>query len=87
MVPYSMCVHYNIEPRRWPFYLKLLEDETLPAGYAFQEGVSVHLIDGKIPNSLPIHRVKRLTEFIRMDRVRLLKKRLNLNWLVRRSGQ
>jgi peptidase E len=47
-LPYSMCVHYDNEPRRRPLYLELIKDGTLPAGYATEEGVSIHFIDGKI---------------------------------------
>lgn len=48
MLPYSMCVHYDNEIKRRPLYLKLIGDETVTAGYALQEGVSVHIIDDKI---------------------------------------
>lgn len=48
MLPYSMCVHYDNEPGRRPLYLKLIEDDKVPAGYAMEEGVSIHFIDGKI---------------------------------------
>jgi peptidase E len=48
MLPYSMCVHYDNEPARRPLYLKLIEKATLPAGYAMEEGVSIHFIDGKV---------------------------------------
>lgn len=48
MLEQSMCVHYDNEPKRRPMYLKLVGDGALPAGYATEEGVSIHFIDGKI---------------------------------------
>lgn len=46
-VPYSVCVHYDNEPERRPLYLQLIENGDIPAGYATDEGVSVHFVDGR----------------------------------------
>jgi peptidase E len=40
-VPYSNGVHYDSEAQRRPLYQKLVADETLPSGYATDDGVGV----------------------------------------------
>ena len=47
LLPYSMCVHYDIEPKRKPLYRRLVKKGKLSAGYATEEGVAIHFIDGK----------------------------------------
>lgn len=41
MLPYSNGVHYDTEEQRRPVYQKLIADETLPAGYATDDGVGI----------------------------------------------
>jgi peptidase E len=40
-VPYSNGVHYDSEDQRRPLFQQLIADETLPAGYATDDGVGV----------------------------------------------
>jgi peptidase E len=41
LVPFSNGVHYDSEEQRRPLYQSLIADETLPAGYATDDGVGV----------------------------------------------
>jgi peptidase E len=47
-LPYSFGVHYDSEANRRPLLHKLIEDGTLPEGYATDDGVSLHFIDTKL---------------------------------------
>jgi peptidase E len=41
LVPFSNGVHYDSEPQRRPLFESLIADETLPAGYATEDGTGV----------------------------------------------
>ena len=41
LLPYSNGVHYDSEPQRRPLYHRLIEEGTLPAGYATDDGVGL----------------------------------------------
>jgi peptidase E len=41
LVPFSNGVHYDSEPQRRPLFHRLIADNTLPAGYATDDGVGV----------------------------------------------
>jgi peptidase E len=41
LVPYSNGVHYDSEPQRRPLFQRLISDDTLPAGYATDDGAGV----------------------------------------------
>jgi peptidase E len=42
LLPYSNGVHYDSEEQRRPLYHQLVADETLPGGYATDDGVGLH---------------------------------------------
>jgi len=46
LVPGSNCPHYDSEARRRPLYQRLVADGTLPPGYAADDGVGLHYVDG-----------------------------------------
>lgn len=41
LLPHSNCPHYDSEARRRPLYQSLVQDGTLPAGYASDDGVGL----------------------------------------------
>ena len=47
-LPGSNCPHYDSEPKRRPTFQKLVARGTLPDGYAADDGVALHFIDGKL---------------------------------------
>ena len=46
LVDGSNCPHYDSEARRRPLYQRLVADGTLPPGYAADDGVGLHYVDG-----------------------------------------
>ncbi len=46
MIDGSNCPHYDSEPRRRPLYARLVRDGELPPGYAADDGVGLHDVDG-----------------------------------------
>ena len=46
LVPGSHCPHYDSEARRRPLYQRLVADGALPPGYAADDGVGLHYVDG-----------------------------------------
>lgn len=48
ILPFSSGVHNDIEPERQPLFHKLIEDDKIPAGYATEEGVSIHFINNEL---------------------------------------
>jgi peptidase E len=42
LLPFSTSVHYDSEAQRRPHYRSLVADETLPEGYATDDGVAIH---------------------------------------------
>lgn len=49
---YSTCVHYDSEAQRRPLYHKLISDGVLSNGYATEDDVSLHFIDGKFHKAI-----------------------------------
>lgn len=45
-VPGSSCPHYDSEARRRPLYQRLVREGALDAGYATDDGVGLHYVDG-----------------------------------------
>jgi peptidase E len=45
MLAGSFCPHFNSEPERRPFYLRLVADGTLPGGIACDDGAAAHYVD------------------------------------------
>ena len=48
LLPYSLGVHYDSEKQRRPLFQKLIGEGEIPAGYATDDGVSLHFIDTKL---------------------------------------
>jgi len=48
LLPYSSGVHYDSEEQRRPLFQKLIREGKMPAGYATDDGVSLHFIDTKL---------------------------------------
>lgn len=46
LVAGSNCPHYDSEARRRPLYQRLVREGTLDAGYAADDGVALHYVDG-----------------------------------------
>lgn len=46
LVDGSNCPHYDSEARRRPLYTRLVADGALPPGYAADDGVALHYVDG-----------------------------------------
>ncbi len=44
LLPYSNGVHYDSEAQRRPLFQQLIADETLPTGYATDDGVGLHYV-------------------------------------------
>lgn len=44
----SFCPHYNSEPKRRPIYRRLVGSGALPAGWAADDNVGLHFIDGRL---------------------------------------
>jgi peptidase E len=51
-LPYSSGVHYDSEPQRRPFFQQLIEDGTLPEGYATDDGVVLHFVNTTLRKAL-----------------------------------
>ncbi|MEY9928288.1 peptidase E [Catenulispora sp. GP43] len=45
MLKGSYCPHYESEARRRPLFQRLVQDGTLPDGFACDDGVAVHFVD------------------------------------------
>jgi dipeptidase E len=59
----SFCPHYNSEPKRRPVYRRLVADGVLTGGYAADDNVGLHYVDGRlsrIVSSKPGRRAHRL---------------------------
>ena len=48
----SHCPHYNSEPRRRPAYLELVATGELDDGWAADDGVALHFIDGELRSAV-----------------------------------
>jgi dipeptidase E len=44
----SFCPHFDSEPARRPIFRKLIREGALPGGYATDDGVALHYVDGKL---------------------------------------
>lgn len=47
-LPYSNGVHYDSEVRRRPLFQKLIADGSLPVGYATDDQVALHYVNGTL---------------------------------------
>jgi peptidase E len=56
LVPGSFCPHYDGEPSRRPSYLGLVGDGTLPGGFACEDLVAVHVVDGVLDEAVASRR-------------------------------
>lgn len=52
LVPGSHCPHYDSEARRRPLYQRLVADGSLPPGYAADDGVGLHYVDGVLQEAV-----------------------------------
>jgi peptidase E len=44
----SFSPHFDSEPRRRPIYRRLIRSGTMPGGYAVDDGVALHFVDGRL---------------------------------------
>lgn len=47
-LPGSFCPHFDSEPKRQPTYRRLIAEGVIPGGYAVDDGVALHFVDGKL---------------------------------------
>lgn len=52
LIQVSNCPHYDSEVRRRPTYHRLIADETLPGGWATDDGVGLHFSDGGLAEAV-----------------------------------
>jgi len=52
LLPYSIGVHYDSEEKRRPLFQKLINKGSLPAGYATDDGVSLHFIGSELHKAI-----------------------------------
>lgn len=55
-LPGSNCPHYNSEPLRRPTYRKMVARGAIAEGYAADDGVALHFIDGKLLRVVSNHK-------------------------------
>jgi peptidase E len=48
LLPFSSGVHYDVDPQRQPLFHQLIKAGKIPAGYATEEGVSIHFVNEKL---------------------------------------
>jgi peptidase E len=58
-LPGSNCPHYNSEPQRRPTYRRLVAQGRVGDGYAADDGVALHFIDGKLARVVSNHKPAR----------------------------
>jgi dipeptidase E len=69
----SFCPHFDSEPRRRPVYRSLIRHGKLSAGYAVDDGVALHFIDGALTNVIS-SRPTAVARFVRRQRGRLVER-------------
>lgn len=52
----SFCPHFDSEPQRAPLYRKLIRNGALPPGYAVDDGVALHFVDGRLAEAIAAKR-------------------------------
>ena len=52
----SFSPHFDSEPRRRAIYRKLIRDGKLPGGYALDDGVALHFVDGRLTRAVSSRR-------------------------------
>ena len=67
-LPGSNCPHYNSEPLRRPTYRKMVARGAIAEGYAADDGVALHFIDGKLAKVVSNHKPGRGWRLIREGR-------------------
>jgi peptidase E len=48
----SFSPHFDSEPRRRPIYRRLIRNGTMPGGYAVDDGVGLHFVDGHLTHTV-----------------------------------
>ena len=52
VLPGSFCPHWSGEPQRQPAYTDAVADGSLPGGYAVEDGVALHWLDGDLTSAV-----------------------------------
>ena len=69
----SFCPHFDSEPGRKPVFRSLIRQGRLASGYAVDDGVALHFIDGALTNVVSA-RPAAVARFIRRQRGRLVER-------------
>jgi dipeptidase E len=48
----SFSPHFDSEPRRRPIYRRLIRNGTMPGGYAVDDGVALHFVNGRLKGAV-----------------------------------
>jgi peptidase E len=78
-LPGSNCPHYDSEPQRRPTFQKLVARGTIPEGYAADDHVALHFIDGTLAHvvaSMPRKRAYRVRRSGKLAQEQVLPPRL-----------
>jgi dipeptidase E len=67
----SFCPHFDSEPKRKAEYRRLIGNGTLPGGYAVDDGVALHFVNGNLVKVVRA-RKKAAARYIRKSRGRLV---------------
>jgi peptidase E len=81
LLPYSLCVHYDDEKQRRPLFHRLISEGVLPAGYATENGVSLHFIDTKLQRVISDTKNKAAYHVYRARNGNIVEERLEPNFL------
>lgn len=68
LLPGSNCPHYDSEPQRRPTYRRLVAQGRIGDGYAADDGVALHFIDGRLAHAVAGRRRARGWRLIRNGR-------------------
>lgn len=68
LLPGSNCPHYDSEPQRRPTYRRLVAQGRIGDGYAADDGVALHFIDGRLEHVVAGRRQARGWRLIRNGR-------------------
>lgn len=71
----SFCPHFDSEPRRKPIFRSLIKRGKLAAGYAVDDGVALHFVNGALKNVVS-SRAKAGARYLERQRGRLTEVRL-----------
>jgi dipeptidase E len=67
-LPGSNCPHYNSEKQRRPTFRRLVASGRVSNGYAADDGVALHFIDGRLAHTVSSQRQARGWELLRKGR-------------------